>query len=177
MPRVSSSPTSSRPAPRDQLGVRRPVVGAAEARAPAPQAGEEAFERGSVTTAAPPVDRSPRSTIPSLPDPGLGLPRVILGEPPDPGHHAGRGHARKLGRAVHRRAADVEQDGGDLDPERHPARRRVGEVQAAGPAAAALLAAHGAVLGPILAAAPLASRPHRPAGHHAADGCGWPMLA
>src|SRR3954454_12773100 len=56
---------------RDQLGVRRPVVGAVETDAPALQALEKSFEGGLVTTAQLPVDDPSGSTIPSLPDPEL----------------------------------------------------------------------------------------------------------
>jgi hypothetical protein len=62
-------PADVEPPLRDRLGVGRPVVGAVEARLPALHAREESFERGSVTTAAFPVDPSPWSTIPSLPHP------------------------------------------------------------------------------------------------------------
>src|SRR3954471_8460155 len=91
----------------------------------------------------------------------LGLLGVDFGEPLDPGHHAGRGHAQQLGGAVHRQPAHVEQDGGDLDPQRHAARRGVGEVQPARAAAVALLPPHQAVLDVLLAPAPLAPQPHR----------------
>ena len=44
---------------RDRLGVGRPIVGAVEARVPALlQAREEPFERGSIATAALPVNQS-----------------------------------------------------------------------------------------------------------------------
>src|SRR4051794_25827314 len=91
---------------------------------------------------------------------GLGFLGVDFGELFDPGHDAGRGHARQLGGAVHRQPAQVEEHRRDLDPERHAARRRVGEVQPAGPAAVALLAAHEPVLDVLLAPAPLAPQRH-----------------
>src|SRR4051812_15853181 len=93
----------------------------------------------------------------------LGLLRVSFGELLDPGHHAGRRHPEQLGGAVHREAAQVEQHRRDLDPQRHPARRGVGEVQPAGLAAVALLALHEAVLDVLLGPATLAPQPHRPA--------------
>src|SRR4051794_9163088 len=54
---------------RDQLGVRRPAVGAVEADTPALQAFQHSFEGGGVTTAQLPVDEPSGSTIPSFPDP------------------------------------------------------------------------------------------------------------
>jgi hypothetical protein len=57
---------------RDQLGVRLPAIGTIEPRVPGlPQAGEQALEGSSVTTAQLPVDEPTRSPIPSLPDPEL----------------------------------------------------------------------------------------------------------
>src|SRR4051812_27647989 len=93
----------------------------------------------------------------------LGLLRVSFGELLDPGHHAGRRHPEQLGGAVHREAAQVEQHRRDLDPQRHPARRGVGEVQPAGLAAVALQPLHEAVLDVLLNPATLAPQPHRPA--------------
>src|SRR3954451_8921038 len=93
----------------------------------------------------------------------LGLLRVSFGELLDPGHHTGGRHAQQLGGAVHRQPAQVEQDGRDLDPERHPARRRIGEVQPAGLAAVALQALHEAVLDVLLSPATLAPQLHRSA--------------
>src|SRR4051794_21051248 len=91
---------------------------------------------------------------------GLGFLGVDFGEALDPGLHARRRHAQQLGGAVHRQSAQVEEHRRDLDPERHAARRRVGEVQPAGPAAVALLAAHEAVLDVLLAPASLAPQRH-----------------
>src|SRR4051812_22881783 len=93
----------------------------------------------------------------------LGLLRVSFGELLDPGHHAGRGPPEQLGGAFHREAAQVEQHRRDLDPERHPARRGVGEVQPAGLAAVALQTLHEPVLDVLLSPATLAPQPHRPA--------------
>src|SRR4051812_6877247 len=93
---------------------------------------------------------------------GLRLLRVRFGELLDPGHHAGRRHPEQLGGAVHRQPAQVQEHGRDLDPQRHAARRGVGEVQPARPAAVALLAPHQAVLDVLPAPAPLAPQPHRP---------------
>src|SRR4051812_3407773 len=90
----------------------------------------------------------------------LGFLGVDFGEALDPGLHAGRRHPEQLGGAVHRQPAQVEEHRRDLDPERHAARRRVGEVQPAGPAAVALLAAHEPVLDVLLAPAPLAPQRH-----------------
>src|SRR5215207_6781404 len=59
------------PTLRDQRGVGRPVVRAVETRVPALHPSEQSAQGGGVTTAALPVDHSPRSTIPSLPDPEL----------------------------------------------------------------------------------------------------------
>jgi hypothetical protein len=57
---------------RDQLGIGLPAIGTIEPWVPAPpQAGEQALEGGSVTTAQLPVDEPTRSPIPSLPDPEL----------------------------------------------------------------------------------------------------------
>src|SRR5215203_4372555 len=56
---------------RDQLGVRRPVVRAVKTRVPPLHTLEQSAQGGGVTTPAFPVDHSPRSTIPSLPDPEL----------------------------------------------------------------------------------------------------------
>src|SRR5690242_7109610 len=94
---------------------------------------------------------------------GLGLLGVELGELLDPGHHAGGRHPQELGGPVHRQPAQVEEHGGDLDPERHAARRGVGEVEPARLAAVALLAPHQAVPDVLPAPAPLAPQPHRPA--------------
>src|SRR4051795_8191881 len=91
---------------------------------------------------------------------GLGFLGVDFGEALDPGLHARRRHAQELGGAVHRQPAQVEEHRRDLDPERHAARRRVGEVQPARPAAVALLAAHEAVLDVLPAPAPLAPQRH-----------------
>src|SRR3954451_8615949 len=91
---------------------------------------------------------------------GLGLLGVDFGEALDPGLHAGRRHAQELGGAVHRQPAQVEQHRLDLDPQRHAARRRVGEVQPARLAAVALLAAHEPVLDVLPAPASLAPQPH-----------------
>src|SRR3954454_4508110 len=91
----------------------------------------------------------------------LGLLRVSFGELLDPGHHAGRRHPEQLGGAVHREAAQVEQHRRDLDPQRHPARRGVGEAEPAA-LAAALQPLHEAVLDVLLAAATLAPQSHRP---------------
>jgi hypothetical protein len=100
-----------------------------------------------------------------------GLLGVGCGEALDPGHDGGRGHAQELGGAVHRQAADVEQDGQNLDPQRQAARRRVGEVQPAALAAVALPAAHQPVPDVLLAPAPLAPQP-RSAGRSNAGGYG-----
>src|SRR5205085_8332160 len=59
------------PALRDQLGVGRPVVRAVETGAPALHPFQQSAQGGGVTTAAFPVNHSPCSTIPSLPDPEL----------------------------------------------------------------------------------------------------------
>src|SRR5215212_8384351 len=91
---------------------------------------------------------------------GLRLPGVGFREPLDPGLDGGRRHAEQLGGPVHRDAAQVEQHRLHLHPQRHPPRRRVGEVQAAGLAAVALLAAHEAVLDLLLAPATLAPQRH-----------------
>src|SRR4051794_14446644 len=91
---------------------------------------------------------------------GLGLLGVHFGEALDPGLDAGRRHAEQLGGAVHRQPAQVQQHRLDLDPQRHAARRRVGEVQPAGLAAVALLAAHEPVLDVLLGPAPLAPQSH-----------------
>src|SRR5689334_10914088 len=56
---------------RDQLAVGRPVVRAIKTRVPAPHPLEQPAQGGGVTTAAFPVNHSPCSTIPSLPDPEL----------------------------------------------------------------------------------------------------------
>src|SRR5690348_5208541 len=93
----------------------------------------------------------------------LGLLRVSFGELLDPGHHAGRRHPEQLGGAVHRQPAQVEQHRRDLDPQRHAARRGVGEVQPAGLAAVALQPFHEPVLDVLLGPATLAPQPHRPA--------------
>src|SRR3954451_6727849 len=93
----------------------------------------------------------------------LGLLRVSFGELLDPGHPARGRDAQQLGGAVHRQPAQVQQHGRDLDPQRHAARRGVGEVQPAGLAAVALQALHEAVPDVPLAAATLAPQPHRPA--------------
>src|SRR3954465_4679462 len=92
----------------------------------------------------------------------LGLLGVDFGEALDPSLHRGRRHAEQLGGAVHRQPAQVQQHRLHLDPERHPARRGVGEVQPARLAAVALLAAHEPVLDVPLAPAPLAPQPHPP---------------
>src|SRR3954462_1711426 len=91
---------------------------------------------------------------------GLGFLGVDFSEALDPGLHARRRHAQQLGGAAHRQSAQVEEHRRDLDPERHAARRRVGEVQPAGPAAVALLAAHEPVLDVLLAPASLAPQRH-----------------
>src|SRR4051794_965087 len=91
---------------------------------------------------------------------GLGLLGVHFGEALDPGLHAGRRDPEQLGGAVHRQAAQVQQHRLDLDPQRHAARRRVGEVQPAGLAQVALLAAHEPVLDVLPAPAPLAPQRH-----------------
>jgi hypothetical protein len=90
----------------------------------------------------------------------LGLLRVHFREALDPGLHTGRRDPEQLGGAVHRQAAQVQQHRLDLDPQRHAARRRVGEVQPAGLAQVALLAAHEPVLDVLLAPAPLAPQRH-----------------
>src|SRR3954453_21193538 len=90
----------------------------------------------------------------------LGLLGVDFGEALDPGLHAGRRHAQELGGAVHRQPAQVEQHRLHLDPQRHAARRGVGEVQPARLAAVALLAAHEPVLDVLLVPAPLAPQAH-----------------
>jgi transposase len=90
----------------------------------------------------------------------LGFLGVHFREALDPGLHARRRHAQQLGGAVHRQPADVEQHGRHLHPQRHAARRRVGEVQPAGLAAVALLAAHEPVLDVLLAPATFAPQPH-----------------
>src|SRR3954454_3394233 len=56
---------------RDQLGVGRPVVRAVKARAPALHPLEQSPQGGGITTPTLPVNHSPCSTIPSLPDPEL----------------------------------------------------------------------------------------------------------
>src|SRR5690242_4385545 len=56
---------------RDQFGVGRPVVRAVQTRVPALHALEQSTQGGGVTTPAFPVNHSPCSTIPSLPDPEL----------------------------------------------------------------------------------------------------------
>jgi hypothetical protein len=91
---------------------------------------------------------------------GLGFLGVDFGEALDPGLDAGRRHAQQLGGAVHRQPAQVEEHGRDLDPQRHAARRRVGEVQPAALAAVALLAAHEPVLDVPLSPATLAPQRH-----------------
>src|SRR3954466_10975772 len=91
---------------------------------------------------------------------GLGFLGVDFSEALDPGLHARRRHAEQLGGAVPRQPAQVEEHRLDLEPERHAARRRVGEVQPAGPAAVALLAAHEPVLDVLPAPAPLAPQRH-----------------
>ena len=58
IPWVSSLPTWS-PALRDQLGVRRPVVGAVQTRVPALHPFEQSAQGGGVTTAAFPINHSP----------------------------------------------------------------------------------------------------------------------
>src|SRR5690349_21139800 len=93
----------------------------------------------------------------------LGLLRVSFGELLDPGHHARGRDAQQLGGAVHRQPAQVEQHRRDLDPQRHAARRGVGEVEPAGLAAVALQPLHESVLDVPLSPAPLAPQPHRPA--------------
>src|SRR3954466_14957292 len=70
IPWVSSLPTWS-PALRDQLGVRRPIIGTVEADAPALQSFGQPLAGGLVTTAQLPVEEPSRSTIPSLPHPEL----------------------------------------------------------------------------------------------------------
>src|SRR4029450_12048765 len=76
------------------------------------------------------------------------------------GLHARRRHAQQLSGAVHRQPAQVQQHRLDLDPQRHAARRRIGEVQPAGLAAVALLAAHEPVLDVLRAPATFAPQPH-----------------
>src|SRR5689334_7220630 len=93
----------------------------------------------------------------------LGFLCVSFGELLDPGHHAGRRHPEQLGGAVHRQPAQVQQHRRDLDPQRHAARRGVGEVQPAGLAAVALQPLHEPVLDVLLSPATLAPQPHRPA--------------
>ena len=57
---------------RDQLRIGFPAIGTVEPRVPGlPQAGEQALEGSSVTTAQLPVDEPACSPIPSLPDPEL----------------------------------------------------------------------------------------------------------
>src|SRR3954447_19134092 len=90
----------------------------------------------------------------------LGFLGVDFGEALDPSLHRGRRHAEQLGGAVHRQPAQVQQHRLDLDPERHPARRGVGEVQPARLAAVALLAAHEAVLDVPLSPTTLAPQRH-----------------
>src|SRR3954454_20225615 len=90
----------------------------------------------------------------------LGFLGVDFGEALDQGLHAGRRHPEQRGGALHRQPAQVEEHRRDLDPERHAARRRGGEVQPAGSAAVALLAAHEPVLDVLLAPAPLAPQRH-----------------
>jgi hypothetical protein len=90
----------------------------------------------------------------------LGFLGVDFGEALDPGLHAGRRDPQQLGGAVHRQPAQVQQHRLDLDPERHPARRGVGEVQPARLAAVALLAAHEAVLDVPLSPTTLAPQRH-----------------
>src|SRR3954453_8916614 len=85
---------------------------------------------------------------------------VDFGEALDPGLHRGCRHAEQLGGAVHRQPAQVQQNRLDLDPQRHDARRRVGEVQPSGLAQVALLAPHEPVLYMLLAPAPLAPQLH-----------------
>src|SRR3954467_10519453 len=90
----------------------------------------------------------------------LGFLGVDFGEALDPSLHRGRRHAEQLGGAVHRQPAQVQQHRLDLDPERHPARRGVGEVQPARLAAVALLAPHEAVLDVPLSPTTLAPQRH-----------------
>src|SRR3954469_409072 len=90
----------------------------------------------------------------------LGFLGVDFGEALDPSLHRGRRHAEQLGGAVHRQPAQVQQHRLDLDPQRHPARRGVGEVQPARLAAVALLAAHEAVLDVPLSPTTLAPQRH-----------------
>src|SRR4051794_41372439 len=59
------------PALRDQLGVGRPIVRTVQTRVPTLHTFEQSAQGGGVTTAALPVNHSPCSTIPSLPDPEL----------------------------------------------------------------------------------------------------------
>src|SRR5690349_7702898 len=56
---------------RDQLAVGRPVVRAIKTRVPTLHAFEQSARGAGVTTPAFPVNHSPCSTIPSLPDPEL----------------------------------------------------------------------------------------------------------
>src|SRR4051812_5604531 len=113
---------------------------------------------------------------------GLGLLGVHFGEALDPGLHRGRRHAEQLGGAVHRQPAQVQQHRLDLDPQRHATGRRVGEVQPAGLAPVALLAAHEPVLDVLPAPAPLAPQRHPltpsavPLPTHMGDLCGLETL-
>src|SRR3954454_23755883 len=91
---------------------------------------------------------------------GLGFLGVHFGEALDPGLHTGRRDPEQLGGAVHRQPAQVQQHRLHLDPERHPARRGVGEVQPARLAAVALLAPHEAVLDVPLSPTTLAPQRH-----------------
>src|SRR3954454_18713059 len=91
---------------------------------------------------------------------GLGFLGVHFGEALDPGLHTGRRDPEQLGGAVHRQPAQVQQHRLHLDPERHPARRGVGEVQPARLAAVALLAPHEAVLDVALSPTTLAPQRH-----------------
>src|SRR3954447_21178218 len=113
---------------------------------------------------------------------GLRFLGVDFGEALDPGLHAGRRHAEQLGGAVHRQPAQVQQHRLELDPQRHATGRRVGEVQPAGLAPVALLAAHEPVLDVLLAPAPLAPQRHPltpsavPLPTHMGDLCGLETL-
>src|SRR4051794_10577718 len=113
---------------------------------------------------------------------GLGLLGVHVGEALDPSLHRGRRDAEQLGGAVHRQPAQVQQHRLDLDPQRHATGRRVGEVQPAGLAPVALLAAHEPVLDVLPAPAPLAPQRHPltpsavPLPTHMGDLCGLETL-
>ena len=92
----------------------------------------------------------------------LGLVRVGGGELLQPSLDRRCRDTEQLGGAVHRQAADIQQDRGGLHGQRLAAGGRVGEVQATGLAPIPLLGAHQPIFDVLLTATTLALQTHDP---------------